>query len=127
MTPIQLQQGDLGLKHSSEKISSYSEDVNFYKGDIKKFSLIREPCLVLFSKLLKEGPNGQELEFEHLTVSYIENSCNNSEIPEETTHFFLITEPPVSGEQANFLKQRFYATKTNFPLTYPIKDPFSDQ
>lgn len=123
MTATDLQEGKLKLKHSIQRINEYSEELHFYQGNIEKLQYVKEPCFVLFSKLLKVGLNGQEQEFEHLTVAYINNTCK-LEIPGEATHFSFVTEPPVFDQLAKVLQQRFSADKTNFPLKYPAQNPF---
>lgn len=120
MTPTDLQNGKLCLQHSAIKINSYIEELHFYKGSIDQLQHINEPCFILYSQLTKAGSNGQELEFEHLNIEYIMNLCNNK-IPIEATHFFLVSEPPISVERAQLLQNRFSADSTNFTLKYPVQ------
>lgn len=122
MEPEKLQL-EIGLKYSFRKINSFSEYENFFTGEITKLTEIKEPCFVLFSKLINEGSYGEELDFEYISVAYFANACD-FEIPEDATHFSIIREVPISEDDAKILQQRF-ATHSNFNLRIPAVDTFS--
>lgn len=125
MTPEELQTSPLNLIHKFVKINNVSETTSFYTGPIDKLNDVKEPCFVLFSKLLQESKTGEEKVFEYITVKYFNNSCNY-DIPDDATHFTLVEEPPISEEKAKVLQQRFSFPQSNYPLLIPVSDPFNN-
>lgn len=124
MTPLELQEGSLKLKHFSAKINMFSEETNFYIGHIEQLKDIIQPSLILFMRQTNsESHEDVKNGFEFITVANIESICNYTP-PKEATHFALVEEPPITLERSKILLQRFSMNDNNFKMKYPVSDPF---